>query len=214
MLPCCILVCRPLSLTPRESLRYNVQVLEGYEETHAQENLSTKENPSQARAWLFSADEHSKRKGHSQGPSPQREKKADRSLGPAGDSSGAMYKYGRLTRNAEFGAVHQQGRVWVNPLLVLKALPNNLPYSRYGFLVSKRVGKAVTRNKVKRWLREASRLTQISSGWDLVVIARPAAGTADYHRLEKALKNLLGRARLLSPTTGLHGSVGMEQQRQ
>ena len=125
-----------------------------------------------------------------------------------------MYKYGRLTRKAEFEAVHQRGRVRVNPLLVLKALPNNLPYSRYGFLVSKRVGKAVTRNTVKRRLREARRATEVSPGWDLVVIARPAASTANYHSLEKALKNLLGRARLLPPKTGLRGNIGMEQHRQ
>jgi len=80
----------------------------------------------------------------------------------------------------------------------VKALPNGLNLSRYGFSVSKRVGKAVTRNRVKRLLREILRLISLQPGWDIVFIARPVAATADYTNLEKSVECLLSRARLLT----------------
>ena len=82
-------------------------------------------------------------------------------------------------------------------LVVMKTLPNELNLSRYGLSVSKRVGKAVTRNKVKRLLREILRLTPIELGWDIVFIARPRAASTNYAELEKSVVGLLSRARLL-----------------
>lgn len=70
--------------------------------------------------------------------------------------------------------------------------------TRIGFSVSKRVGDAVTRNRVKRRLREAvrRRLTLLAGGWDLVVTARPTAATVQYRELAAELDNLFGRAGL------------------
>ena len=81
---------------------------------------------------------------------------------------------------------------------MLKALPNGLDLSRYGFSVSKRVGKAVVRNRVKRLLREILRSTPLKPGWDVIFIARPAVATVDYAKLEKSVRGLLSRARLMT----------------
>ena len=104
---------------------------------------------------------------------------------------------GYLTKPAQYALVYEKGSSWVSPLVVMRVLPNGLTLSRYGFSVSKRLGKAVKRNKVKRRLREILRLASVKAGWDMVFIARPAASEADYASLDKAVKGLLSRAELL-----------------
>jgi ribonuclease P protein component len=79
----------------------------------------------------------------------------------------------------------------------MKAMPNGLSLSRYGFSVTKKVGKAVQRNRFKRLLREIMRLQSLRSGWDIVFIARSVAVNTDYQQLERAVTKLLARAQLL-----------------
>ncbi|MBA7662106.1 Ribonuclease P protein component [subsurface metagenome] len=102
-----------------------------------------------------------------------------------------------LTKPEQYALVYSKGSSWASSLLVVKALPNGLALSRCGFSVSKRVGKAVTRNRVKRLLREILRLTPIKPGWDVIFVARPAVASADYANLEKSVVGLLSRAQLL-----------------
>ena len=102
-----------------------------------------------------------------------------------------------LTKRAQYTLVYQQGRTWTDNLLVMKALPNGLGLSRYGFSVTKRVGKAVQRNRLKRLLREIMRWRSLKPGWDIVLIARSMAVSADYHQLEKAVTKLLTQAKLV-----------------
>ena len=102
-----------------------------------------------------------------------------------------------LTKPEQYALVYNKGSSWISSLVVMKALPNGLSLSRYGFSVSRRVGKAVGRNRVKRLLREILRQTPLQSGWDIIFIARPAAATADYASLEKSVNDLLSRAQLL-----------------
>ena len=109
-----------------------------------------------------------------------------------------MKKSQALTKRAQYSVVYQQGKMWANGLIVVKALPNGLSLSRYGFSVTKKVGKAVQRNRLKRLLREITRLQSIKPGWDIVFIVRSAAVTADYHQLERAVAKLLDRAQLLA----------------
>jgi ribonuclease P protein component len=108
-----------------------------------------------------------------------------------------MPKEERLTKNSQFALVFSDGRSQANRLLVLRMLPNGLDVSRFGFSVSKRLGNAVARNKVKRRLRELARLIPTRKGWDLVVVARQPAGAASYQYLEQALADLLKKGRLL-----------------
>ena len=77
---------------------------------------------------------------------------------------------------------------------------------RVGFVVSKRVGNAVVRNRTKRVLRHlmADRLTGIPRGCDVVVRAQPAAATATTTDLAGELDRLLPRVTArLRPTAGL-----------
>jgi ribonuclease P protein component len=118
----------------------------------------------------------------------------------------------RLTKRRDFAAVYRKGRALAHPLVVLRLLPNQLPYSRYGFAVSKTVGKAVVRNQVRRRLREGIRTLLVQPGWDIVVIARPKAAAADFHTLRRVTAGLLSRAEVLTSVlpAGQTGPTEME----
>jgi ribonuclease P protein component len=102
-----------------------------------------------------------------------------------------------LTRTEQYGLVYKKGNSWANDLVVMKALPNGLSLSRYGISVSKRVGKAVTRNRVKRLFREVLRQEPMRPGWDLIFIARSPASTASYADFNKSIGGLLKQARII-----------------
>ncbi len=105
-----------------------------------------------------------------------------------------------LTKPEQFTAVYDKGNSWVNSKIVLKAIPNDLEISRYGFSISSRVGGAVIRNRTKRRLREIVRQIRIKSGWDIVLIARPAAADVKYSDLEDSVTDLFNRAKLITKT--------------
>ena len=77
---------------------------------------------------------------------------------------------------------------------------NNLEENRIGYTVSKKLGHAVVRNKVRRRLREIYRLheEEFLSGRDLVVVARSRAVGVPYAKLEQAFLSLAGKLNLLA----------------
>jgi len=103
-----------------------------------------------------------------------------------------------LTKSEQYALVYEKGSSWISDLVVMRALPNGLNLSRYGFSVSRRVGKAVVRNRVKRRLREILRPAQFKPGWDIIFIARPKAAGASFAGLEKSVQGLLSQAQLLA----------------
>ncbi len=69
-------------------------------------------------------------------------------------------------------------------------------------MVSRKVGKAVTRNRIRRRLREAFAavlrdVAPVETSFDLIVIVRPEAAAADYWQLKESLQRALQRGRLV-----------------
>ncbi len=108
----------------------------------------------------------------------------------------------RLNRPKDFARVRRFGRSAGSQLLVLYVLPTRSPGLRVGFSVSKRVGKATIRNKVKRRMREAvrSQVHTLTVGCDMVLIARPAAATATYDQIVETIGYLLRKTGTRSET--------------
>ncbi len=105
-------------------------------------------------------------------------------------TAGRATKRRRLSRSAEFERVYRQGRSKANRFLVLYEFPrtqesaeagNGEAEARLGLSVSKRVGGAVERSRIKRVLREAFSLEAASlpAGTDYVVVARPSVRELD-----------------------------------
>ena len=110
-----------------------------------------------------------------------------------------------LKKREQYESVYNSGNYRANKELVVSVLPNNLDFSRYGITVSRRVGKAVVRNRIKRRFREIIRQVGLPPGWDVVFIARAAVAKAGYAEMRKSAEDVLSRAGLL---TGEHEETG------
>jgi ribonuclease P protein component len=101
-----------------------------------------------------------------------------------------------IRRRADFEAIGRHGTARSTPLLVLRSLRTDRAETRIGLSTPRTLGGAVQRNRVRRRLRELlrERLERIGPGWDLLLIARPAAGDASHAELGAAIDALLARA--------------------
>lgn len=110
----------------------------------------------------------------------------------------------RLRERSAFHRVYAEGRSWGHPLLILHTLPQPEGARRVGFSVSRKVGGAVERNRVRRRLREAVRalVPRLRRGADFVFVARNDSRQATFDELSGALAELLSRAGALISIEG------------
>jgi len=111
-----------------------------------------------------------------------------------------MKKKYRIKKNKEFQQVFQQGKSMANRQFVVYVFDRpEQPFFRLGLSVSKKIGKAVVRNQVKRYIRQVflELREQIAPGKDYVVIARIPTSEMNYAEVKKSLIHVLKKAGVL-----------------
>lgn len=105
----------------------------------------------------------------------------------------------RLKGEKAFKEVFERGRWEKLDFLRLKTIGNNLNYSRFGFIVSKKVSKKATvRNKTKRILSEIIKelLPRLKKGLDVALMAESGIEKREFRDISECLKTLFEKAKL------------------
>lgn len=103
-----------------------------------------------------------------------------------------MDKKYKLRNNKDFRKVYDNGKSKANRYLVIFYINNGYDYNRIGFSTTKKLGNSVTRNRVKRLIKESYRLNShnIKKGYDIIILSRVKAKEADFKKIESALLHL------------------------
>lgn len=106
-----------------------------------------------------------------------------------------MKKTEIICENRLFRRLYKTGKSVVTPLFVLYLRKNGRQVNRLGITTSKTVGKAVRRNRCRRVLREAYRLTEpsLNVGFDLILVARTRTGEVSMNAVKEQLEQVLER---------------------
>ena len=93
-----------------------------------------------------------------------------------------------LKKNSDFRRLYSKGKSAVNPYLVVYYRRNGQTTNRVGFTVSAKLGNAVTRNRVRRQLREIYRLNSahLKNGIDMIIVARSRCVNGAYRKMDSA----------------------------
>ncbi|WP_223702790.1 ribonuclease P protein component [Sutcliffiella deserti] len=112
-----------------------------------------------------------------------------------------MKKEQRIKKSKEFQHVFQKGKSMANRQFVVYALEKKgQPYFRIGLSVSKKIGNAVVRNRIKRLIRQAllEMKEQLSQEVDIVIIARKPTSDMTYEEVQKSLQHVLRKLPVLT----------------
>lgn len=110
-----------------------------------------------------------------------------------------MHQRLRLRHPNDFQRLKMHGRAVHHPFFTLSYLPNDLPHNRYGVITSKRLGKAVRRNRIRRQIKEALRLLHpnLKQGLDMVVIPKQIVLGKPFRAIQNALEQKLNSVGLV-----------------
>ena len=101
-----------------------------------------------------------------------------------------------ICKNKEFSRVYSRGKSFVTPQVVVYVLKNRCGHTRYGLTATKKVGKAVARNRARRVMRAAltAVLPRDVGSWDIILVARALTPKIKSTKLEKTLRKTFEKA--------------------
>lgn len=111
-----------------------------------------------------------------------------------------MDKHITIKSNNDYRRIYRLGRSYVDKNIVIYVFNNKKGNLRYGITTSKKIGKAVLRNRCKRIIRAAyfSLYDEIKPGYDFIFVARGRTPQLKSTDIYKSMKNLLNKAGLLN----------------
>jgi ribonuclease P protein component len=165
-----------------------------------EKNVSTKQPTTQTHARIPDPHEHSRRSRSPQKASRQRAQTLDGAdsaqAGPSLSSRTPSQRFSkdvRLLRRREFLFLQQRGKRQHSPHFTVISSPTRKGYSRLGITVSRRFGKAVARNRMKRMLREffRTRQAEMTPARDILIIPKVGANALNFAQVTTELKRTL-----------------------
>lgn len=105
-------------------------------------------------------------------------------------------KIKHLKKNYEFLKVYRSGRSVAQKYLVMYYIKNEVKCNRIGVSISKKVGKSVTRHRIRRLIMESFRLQdlKLEKGFDFVFVARKPAAKAGFREVSNDIEVLIKKA--------------------
>lgn len=108
-------------------------------------------------------------------------------------------RHNRIYEKKDYNSLYRTGRRIAGKYIIVFIRDNSLERNRFGFVCSKKVGKAVVRNRAKRQLRAIVRnhMPDLKSGYDVVIVAKFNISKASFYDIEEDFLHLMKRVQIL-----------------
>lgn len=103
-----------------------------------------------------------------------------------------------IKKDRQFRYIYSRGKSFANKKLVIYYIKNNDEKLKVGISISKKVGKAVVRNRLRRLIKENIRINQnLKSGYSMIFLARVGSDDLDFNTMKSSINHLLKRCDLI-----------------
>ena len=170
----------------------------GTRRNNLEKDFSAKQHLQKQNTWIQASNENKRRTAGSEKKAGQRKEAADSLIMEHPDLR--FPRSVRVRSRTDYLKVQRSGQKVGGRYLIILSMNNGLPASRFGITVSRKTGNAVTRNRIKRRIRELQRLNRdnVVAGKDIVVIATRKASGAAFRDLEEEYRALMLKAGLIA----------------
>lgn len=102
-----------------------------------------------------------------------------------------------IKKQKEFDYIYKKGKYFANKQIVIHYINSKYEDNLIGISISKKVGNAVTRNYLRRIIKEILRKTQVKTNMNFIIVVRKDNQDINYHEMEKSINHVLRKTGLL-----------------